>query len=212
MKQRKYPILIIISTLFLCVFVNCSSFNDILDTEKVEPLQTEIKIQIELEGFDSPEGLSIVLMNYLENIRIEKEFSGLSVVLDSLIPGIYTVTISGKAYDNQGQLYYLNGGLVNHPLIKNNETIEIAVSGLKISPLVFKEIYYAGSAPNYFRDQFYEYTTIPIQFFIWTASILPLYILLVQQKNCLYGPRVTKINTSIPIGYGNSPIRETNIR
>ena len=27
---------------------------------------------------------------------------------------------------------------------------------MKISPLVFKEIYYAGSAPNYFRDQFYE--------------------------------------------------------
>jgi len=156
MKKRNCLKRIIISTLLLGIFVNCSSFNDILDTEKVEPLRTEIKIKIELEGFDSPQGLSIVLMNYLENIRIEKEFSGLSVPLDSLIPGIYTITISGKAYDNQGQLYYLNGGLVNQPLIKNNETVEITVSGLKISPLVFKEIYYAGSAPNYFRDQFYE--------------------------------------------------------
>ena len=80
----------------------------------------------------------------------------MSVVIDSLIPGIYTLTVSGKTYDNQGQLYYLNGGLVNYPLIKNNETVEISISGLKISPLVFKEIYYAGSAPNYFRDQFYE--------------------------------------------------------
>lgn len=156
MKKRNCLKRIIISTLLLGIFVNCSSFNDILDTEKVEPLRTEIKIKIELEGFDSPQGLSIVLMNYLENIRIEKEFSGLSVPLDSLIPGIYTITISGKAYDNQGQLYYLNGGLVNQPLIKNNQTVEITVSGLKISPLVFKEIYYAGSAPNYFRDQFYE--------------------------------------------------------
>lgn len=156
MKKRNYLKLIIIATLFLGIFVSCSSFNDILDTEKVELLQTKIKIKMELEGFDSPEGLSIVLMNYLENIRIEKEFSGLSVPLDSLIPGIYTITISGKAYNNQGQLYYLNGGLVNQPLIKNNETVEITVSGLKISPLVFKEIYYAGSAPNYFRDQFYE--------------------------------------------------------
>lgn len=156
MKKRNYLKRIIISTLLLGIFVNCSSFSDILDTEKVEPLRTEIKIKIELEGFDSPHGLSIVLMNYIENIRIEKEFSGLSVPLDSLIPGIYTITISGKAYDNQGQLYYLNGGLVNQPLIKNNETVEITVSGLKISPLVFKEIYYAGSPPNYFRDQFYE--------------------------------------------------------
>lgn len=92
------------------MFFNCSSFDKIMDTEKVEPLQAEIRIEIELEGFDSPEGLSIVLMNYLENIRVEKEFSGLSVVIDSLIPGIYTLTVSGKTYDNQGQLYYLNGG------------------------------------------------------------------------------------------------------
>jgi len=156
MKKRNYPKLIILSSILSGMFFNCSSFDKIMDTEKVEPLQAEIRIEIELEGFDSPEGLSIVLMNYLENIRVEKEFSGLSVVIDSLIPGIYTLTVSGKTYDNQGQLYYLNGGLVNYPLIKNNETVEISISGLKISPLVFKEIYYAGSAPNYFRDQFYE--------------------------------------------------------
>lgn len=156
MKKRNYPKLIILSSILSGMFFNCSSFDKIMDAEKVEPLQAEIRIEIELEGFDSPEGLSIVLMNYLENIRVEKEFSGLSVVIDSLIPGIYTLTVSGKTYDNQGQLYYLNGGLVNYPLIKNNETVEISISGLKISPLVFKEIYYAGSAPNYFRDQFYE--------------------------------------------------------
>ena len=53
MKKRNYPKLIILSSILSGMFFNCSSFDKIMDAEKVEPLQAEIRIEIELEGFDS---------------------------------------------------------------------------------------------------------------------------------------------------------------
>src|SRR3712207_7300122 len=45
-------------------------------------------------------------------------------------------------------------------LYEGIKTLEITLRVLKVSPLVFKEIYYAGSRTPldgvYFRDQFYE--------------------------------------------------------
>lgn len=80
--------------------------------------------------------------------------------IENIIPGIYTISISGTGIDSEGNEYYLNGNLVNKALYEGIKTLEITLRGLKVSPLVFKEIYYAGSRTPldgvYFRDQFYE--------------------------------------------------------
>ena len=80
--------------------------------------------------------------------------------VDGIIPGIYSVTVSGTAIDTENSEYYINGNSVNAALFKHGSALNIEVQGLKVSPLIFKEIYYCGSRPEkggvYFRDQFYE--------------------------------------------------------
>ena len=55
---------------------------------------------------------------------------------------------------------FANGNSVNKALYAGESSVSITMQGLKVSPLVFKEIYYCGSKPpvgfSYFRDQFYE--------------------------------------------------------
>ena len=57
---------------------NCSSFDKIMDAEKVEPLQAEIRIEIELGRIRFSERV-IDRSHELFGIRVE-EFSGLSVL------------------------------------------------------------------------------------------------------------------------------------
>jgi hypothetical protein len=167
MKLKQFINIIGLLILILILFANCSRYKEILNTDKIKLIHTTVNPSIDINGIESLEGLKIIFTNFLENIKIEKEITGTSIGVEGLIPGIYTIVISGKAANNKGQLFYLNGSLVNYPIFNDNETIKISVTGLKISPLVFKEIYYAGSPKNYFRDQFYE---------IYNNSDSPLYL------------------------------------
>jgi hypothetical protein len=52
----------------------------------------------------------------------------------------------------------------NYFLKDGNEVLELEVSGLREYPLIFKEIFFSGTAPFYFRNQFYEiYNNSPDQ-------------------------------------------------
>lgn len=145
------------ATIILAFLVNsCTQFSDAFDTGKIAPITVEINTKLDVPNLDDVEGLKIVLTNYTEGVRIEKEMTSNSVNVDGLIPGKYSIVITGKTQDNEGVWYYLNGSLVNKALLTNNEKINISISGMQISPLVFKEIFYSGTAQNYFRDQFYE--------------------------------------------------------
>ena len=81
------------------------------------------------------------------------------------MPGIYSVNVSGKV-DYNGQDYYLNGAVSNVSIfediteedaIENNKKVpSINIRPAKVGPLCFREIYYCGVTPYYFRDQTYE--------------------------------------------------------
>lgn len=167
MKKKQFINVIGLLILISVLFTNCSRYKEILNTDKIKLIHTTVNPSIDINGLESFGGLKVIFTNFLENIKIEKEITGTSISVEGLIPGIYTIVISGKAANNEGQLFYLNGSLVNYPIFNDNETIKISVTGLKISPLVFKEIYFAGSPKNYFRDQFYE---------IYNNSDSPLYL------------------------------------
>lgn len=153
--MKKFIYTTYIGLLACVLFASCNSFNDAFDAEKVDSLTVAVTANVSVEGV-SAEGLTIKFDNYTEDIHLSKTLTGTNNELSGIIPGIYNVTISGKTTDSNGDEYYLNGTLVNKPLYKGANSINITVGGLKISPLIFKEIFYAGSPKYYFRNQFYE--------------------------------------------------------
>lgn len=150
----------ILALLLSAALTACSGFSDASDAEKVEPLDVPVGITVQVDNLASVSDLKVRLDNYVDNYHYEKETSGTSVDISDVLPGIYTVSISGTAYDTDGEEYYINGNLVNVGIYKGSDPLNVTLRGLKVSPLVFKEIYYAGSKPpvgfSYFRDQFYE--------------------------------------------------------
>lgn len=156
MKKIKniYLYLAIIS--FILMANSCDGFSDAFDAKKIEPVSVTFNTKMNIENFDNVEGLKIVVTNYTEGFQTEKEITSSSVNIDNLIPGMYSVVISGKSQNNEGVWYYLNGSLINQGLFTDKESLEISISGMQISPLVFKEIFYSGTEKFYFRNQFYE--------------------------------------------------------
>lgn len=156
MKELKkiYVHFAVISSLFL--IYGCNSFSDALDTPKIAPITVAIHTAMDVPDIDNIDGLKIVLTNHTEGVRVEKEMADTAIEIDNLIPGKYSVVITGRTQNNEGIWYYLNGSLINKPLLVDHEKIEITISGMQISPLVFKEIFYSGTQKNYFRNQFYE--------------------------------------------------------
>lgn len=152
MNKKIYFALIGLASLL----VSCESFSDALETKEMTPISITIRSKITLSGFDNTNGLKLILNNYVEGIRVEKELTSSTVEIGDLIPGMYSIVISGKLKNKEGVSYYLNGSLVNHPILNNRATIDLPISGQKISPLIFKEIFYSGTANFYFRNQFYE--------------------------------------------------------
>ncbi|BDF53143.1 DUF4876 domain-containing protein [Odoribacteraceae bacterium] len=140
-------------------------FNKAGEAKKMTPLT--ISVQPRMTETDDqtpiPNELTVKLENFSEGISIEKEISyepGKTLVVDSVIPGIYSITISGKAQDDNNDEYFFKGNKVNEPLVASS-TIEIDISGLVAGKMKIIQMYYCGSKTlnntNYFRDQFYEF-------------------------------------------------------
>lgn len=137
------------------LFGQCKRIDDAMEVQKVGAYQVSVNSTSTLEGIN-PEGLKIVFENFAEGFRLEKTLTGAATTVSGLLPGIYSINITGRVENAQGETYYLNGSKINYPILHDNEHINISISGLKVSPLVFSEIFFAGTAPFYFRNQFYE--------------------------------------------------------
>lgn len=163
------------------LFSSCDSFKEMSDVKEVAPISVSVSLNVKVENLASLKGMKVKFDNYEEDLHYVREASGESVLIDGLTPGIYSVTASGTALDSEGSEYYVNGNVVNTALFKNGTKLDIEVQGLKVSPLIFKEIYFCGSRPalggSYFRDQFYEIynnsgETIPLDG-IYFANLTP---------------------------------------
>lgn len=142
------------------ILTGCDSYGDLLDVGEIKPITVNVTVETSTENISELTGLKLKLDNYDEGVHYEKDFTGSSVSVTGVIPGIYSIIVSGKAVDGEDNEYYVNGNAINKGLFDDNVTVNLTIQGLKVSPLVFKEIYYAGSRTPlgavYFRDQFYE--------------------------------------------------------
>lgn len=142
--------------LLFLIAAGCKKINSAGDADRVGQYAIEVTAPSLVTGISHTEGLKIVLENFAEGFRLEKTLTANATEIKGLIPGIYSINISGRMTAENGDSYYLNGSKINYAIVRNGESLEIPVSGLKVSPLVFSEIFYAGTTPFYFRNQFYE--------------------------------------------------------
>ena len=154
--MKKY--LLIIST---CLTLSaCNSFNDLEGVKEIAPISVDVALDFKTEQVTEIKDLTVKFDNYDEDLHYEKPVSGHQVEMNDILPGIYTVNVSGTGIDADGNEYYLNGSVVNHAIFQEDSSLSLTIKGLKISPLVFKEIYYACSRTPlnkpYIYEQFYE--------------------------------------------------------
>lgn len=153
-------IIYIVSLAWILLVSSCDSFRDVKGVEDVASMSVAVNIQLDVENLAEIKDLTLKFDNYDEDLHLSKECAVGKVEMDGVIPGIYTITVSGTVLNADGDEFYVNGNLVNKALFGNVNEVDVMAQGLKVSPLVFKEIYYAGSRSEtggvYFRDQFYE--------------------------------------------------------
>ncbi len=165
MKKIKLYLL----TLVALVATSCTdAFDNISDATEVTPITLKFNLNIEaddLVGYD----LTLRLINYDENLEysfpvssagrtLSRATQNVSVEATGVIPGIYTVVLSGKGLTNDIEVseYLMSGSLVNESLTANGKSFDITVkAGIK-GNIIFKELYFCGVPSYYFRDQFYE--------------------------------------------------------
>lgn len=144
------------------------AFDNISGATEVTPITLKFNLNIEaddLVGFD----LTLKLINYDENLEysfpvssegrsLSRATQNVSVEATGIIPGIYTVVLSGKGLteDLEVSEYLMNGSLVNESLTSDGKAFDITVkAGIK-GNIIFKELYFCGVPSYYFRDQCYE--------------------------------------------------------
>lgn len=152
--KSKYLLLCIIISLS---FIGCAKINSALDTDDIQYLSVNLRAHSVAEGVETTEGLKVVFENFTEGFRLEYILKDGVNKIEKLIPGTYSINITGVTKYNNKQ-YYLIGSKINHVIVKDGEYIDIDVNGASVGPLAFSEIFYAGTSPFYFRNQFYEIT------------------------------------------------------
>lgn len=152
--MKKY----IYSLLALAPFLlqGCSDYKDIVDAPEFKAIAISVKSNLTLENIQEIEYLSVKLDNYGEDIHLKQAMKDKEVELKDVLPGLYNITIDGKATTTSGETFMLNGALVNYPLVKDQEAITLDVRESHLGDLIFSEIYFAGTPRHYFRDQFYQ--------------------------------------------------------
>ncbi|MCK9627747.1 MAG: DUF4876 domain-containing protein [Bacteroidales bacterium] len=138
----------------------CQQFEDVATIDKVTPLESTVSLSLDLGNAPTPSQFNVKFTNYADRFELSKVISpNGSIVVDGLIPGIYTVTVSAEMAA-EGFTYNYSGSLVNQKIVTDNSSLSINVQASKSGALVFKEVFYCGSRTptggSYFRDQFYE--------------------------------------------------------
>ncbi len=146
--------------IILLTTVSCEQFNEISEIDKVETLKANLSVTLDLGDAPVPSSFNVRFINYEERYELTTTMNpDGTVVVDDIIPGIYTITISSEAFE-EGFTYNYSGSLVNVDIVRNNLNLNVEVQASKAGALLFKEVYYCGSrTPTggvYFRDQFYE--------------------------------------------------------
>jgi hypothetical protein len=143
------------------LFTGCTqAFDNLSEAKDVEYISIDVKVNIDIKDLESLSNLVVKLDNYEEDLHYSVKTTEENVLVENVIPGIYTVSVSGNGLDNVGFEYLLNGSLVNVALTEERQQMSIDLLGLKKSSLIFKELYFAGcrTATNgsYFKDNYYE--------------------------------------------------------
>ena len=111
--------------------------------------------KIAAAGIQSPDSYDVTISNFATGITIEAKTENGLATATGIVPGVYTVTVSGS--QNQGGfIYTIAGSESNASLLADGDEVTVKVDAVKEAALVFKEIYYTGVKDFYFRDQFYE--------------------------------------------------------
>lgn len=153
MNLNKINRLLILSFVFL--FSSCDSFQDADQAKEIQ--YTRLEIEVESPDYDiSGEGLKVVITNIDKGNVIEKEMTGKSIKIDNIIPGMHNISINGATKDQNNRKILLNGEKIKQPLINAEEKLTIKMKGSQLGPIIFKELFYSGTANFYFRNQFYE--------------------------------------------------------
>lgn len=166
--MKKY-IFALMSTLTLGL-TSCDQFDEAADAKPVAGVDVVVDLNTAVGAraignlvFGSD--MVVKFNNYAEGLEYSKVFSGDKCVMENLVPGLYSINISGKGYDDEGAEYILSGSLTSYPIEKpavagESVSISVDMQGSVKGDLVFSEIYFCGSKPvnafSYFRDQFYE--------------------------------------------------------
>lgn len=150
-----------IVAVFALGFSSCAQFDEIAESERVANVSAKVVVNTTLgEGVPAPETYTVKFNNYTEGFELVETTDASGIVnTESLIPGIYSITVSAEVAHN-GSVYNFNGNLVNVNILNNGQSLTVDVNASKSGALVLKEIFYCGSKTpsggSYFRDQFYE--------------------------------------------------------
>ena len=142
-------------------FAACEQFDEIKDVQTIGNISFGVEISLQKDAnVPAPASYKVKLNNYAENIEIVKEISAGDVInVEDVIPGVYTVSISGESTVN-GFTYMFNGNLSNEVVVEDGVKFKLEMAAAKSGSIIFKEIYYSGSKKggktSYFRDQYYE--------------------------------------------------------
>lgn len=140
---------------------SCEQFEDIKDVKPIEAVSFNVDISlVKADSIPAPDKFRVKLNNYAENIEVIKYIaSGETLEITDVIPGIYTVSISGESHVGDFR-YVFNGNLSNEAIIENGTKFNLEMAAAKSGNIILKEIYYCGSKiggkTSYFRDQYYE--------------------------------------------------------
>ena len=97
--MKKY--LIYLFTLASTLLIGCDSFRDMSGTAEVNPITVDVYLDITVENISTLKDLTVKFDNYDEDLHYVKEVTDNSVKVDGIIPGIYSVTVSGTAIDTE---------------------------------------------------------------------------------------------------------------
>lgn len=97
--MKKY--LIYLFTLASTLLIGCDSFRDMSGAAEVNPITVDVYLDITVENISTLKDLTVKFDNYDEDLHYVKEVTDNSVKVDGIIPGIYSVTVSGTAIDTE---------------------------------------------------------------------------------------------------------------
>ena len=142
------------------ILTACTSFNDLGGAKEITPIMVNVELDFNIDNLAELKDMKLKFDNYEENLHYEKALNSNQAQMEGILPGIYTINATGIAFDENGNEYYANGNIVNKGIFDHGTSLEVIVKGMKISPIIFKELYYSCSKTplnkSYIYDQYYE--------------------------------------------------------